>query len=175
MAVEIFSLTKSYNMAGWRIGFCLGNQRMIKALARIKSYLDYGAFQPIQIASIIALRDCEEEVGKIRAVYEKRRNLLVDGLNSAGWPLEMPKATMFVWAPIPEALRGFGSLEFSKLLLERALVAVLSRNRIWPGGRRLCALCAHREPSPHAPGPALHQKSFSATRSKLLYRWQFNC
>jgi alanine-synthesizing transaminase len=134
VAVEIFSMTKSYNMAGWRIGFCLGNQRMISALARIKSYLDYGAFQPIQIASIIALRDCEEEVVKIRAVYEKRRNLLVEGLNSAGWPLEMPKATMFVWAPIPEALRGLGSLEFSKLLLERALVAVSPGIGFGPAG-----------------------------------------
>jgi alanine-synthesizing transaminase len=134
VAVEIFSVTKSYNMAGWRIGFCLGNQRMIKALARIKSYLDYGAFQPIQIASIIALRDCEEEVAKIRAVYEKRRNLLVEGLNNAGWPLEKPKATMFVWAPIPEALRGIGSLEFSKLLLERALVAVSPGIGFGPAG-----------------------------------------
>jgi alanine-synthesizing transaminase len=134
VAVEIFSVTKSYNMAGWRIGFCLGNQRMIKALARIKSYLDYGAFQPIQIASIIALRDCEEEVVKIRAVYEKRRNLLVEGLNNAGWPLEKPKATMFVWAPIPEAMRGIGSLEFSKLLLERALVAVSPGIGFGPAG-----------------------------------------
>jgi alanine-synthesizing transaminase len=134
VAVEIFSMTKSYNMAGWRIGFCLGNPRMIHALARIKSYLDYGAFQPIQIASIIALRDCEEEVGKIRAVYEKRRNLLVEGLNAAGWPLEPPKATMFVWAPIPEALRGMGSLEYSKLLLERALVAVSPGIGFGPAG-----------------------------------------
>jgi alanine-synthesizing transaminase len=134
VAVEIFSMTKSYNMAGWRIGFCLGNARMIKALARIKSYLDYGAFQPIQIASIIALRDCEEEVGKIRAVYEKRRTLLVEGLNAAGWPIEMPKATMFVWAPIPEALRSMGSLEYSKLLLERALVAVSPGIGFGPAG-----------------------------------------
>jgi alanine-synthesizing transaminase len=121
-------------MAGWRIGFCLGNPRMIHALARIKSYLDYGAFQPIQIASIIALRDCEEDVGKIRAVYEKRRTLLVEGLNNAGWPLEMPKATMFVWAPIPEAQRAMGSLEFSKLLLERALVAVSPGIGFGPAG-----------------------------------------
>ena len=124
VAVEIFSMSKSYNMAGWRIGFCLGNQRMIKALARIKSYLDYGAFQPIQIASIIALRDCEDDVTKIRANYEKRRDLLVDGLNGAGWPVEKPRGTMFVWAQIPEQLRSLGSLEFSKQLLENALVAV---------------------------------------------------
>jgi alanine-synthesizing transaminase len=124
VAVEIFSMTKSYNMAGWRVGFCLGNQRMIHALSRIKSYLDYGNFQPIQIASIIALRDCEAEVPKICNVYEKRRNLLIEGLNQAGWPVEPPKASMFVWAPIPRPARTLGSLQFSKLLLQRALVAV---------------------------------------------------
>lgn len=124
IAVEIFSMSKSYNMAGWRVGFCLGNPKMIAALARIKSYLDYGVFQPIQIASIIALRDCEEDTAKICALYQKRRNLLVDGLNKAGWPVEKPKGSMFVWAPVPEQYRNLGSLEFSKLLLEKALVAV---------------------------------------------------
>ncbi len=124
VAVEIFSMTKSYNMAGWRVGFCLGNPKMIAALARIKSYLDYGIFQPIQIAAIIGLRDCEEEVGKICNVYERRRDLLIDGLNAAGWPLEKPKASMFVWAKIPEFFKGAGSLEFSKMMLEKALVAV---------------------------------------------------
>lgn len=124
VAVEIFSMTKSYNMAGWRVGFCLGNPKMIGALARIKSYLDYGIFQPIQIAAIIGLRDCEEEVSKICHVYERRRDLLVDGLNAAGWPVEKPKASMFVWAKIPGHFKGAGSLEFSKMLLEKALVAV---------------------------------------------------
>jgi len=124
VAVEIFSMSKSYNMAGWRVGFCVGNPRMIAALARIKSYLDYGVFQPIQIASIIALRECEEDTDKIRALYEKRRNLLVDGLNKAGWPVDRPKGSMFVWAPIPEQFRSLGSLDFSKLLLQKALVAV---------------------------------------------------
>ena len=124
VAVEIFSMSKSYNMAGWRIGFCLGNPKMVAALARIKSYLDYGVFQPLQIAAIIALRECEDETKKICALYEKRRNLLVDGLNKAGWPVERPKGSMFVWAPIPEPLRALGSLEFSKLLLQKALVAV---------------------------------------------------
>jgi alanine-synthesizing transaminase len=123
-AVEIFSMTKSYNMAGWRMGFVLGNRKMVSALARIKSYLDYGAFQPIQIASIIALRECEEETVKIRNVYQKRRDLLVTGLNRAGWPVAPPKGSMFVWAPIPEKFRGMGSLEFAKLILEKALVAV---------------------------------------------------
>ncbi len=124
VAVEIFSMSKSYNMAGWRIGFCLGNKKMIAALARIKSYLDYGVFQPLQIAAIIALRDCEEDTKKICHLYQKRRDLLVGGLHKAGWKVEPPKGSMFVWAPIPEQFRSLGSLEFSKLLLEKALVAV---------------------------------------------------
>jgi alanine-synthesizing transaminase len=124
VAVEIFSMSKSYNMAGWRVGFCLGNPKMIGALARIKSYLDYGVFQPIQIASIIALRECEEETHKICAVYQKRRDVLIHGLCRAGWHVEPPRGTMFVWAPLPERYKQMGSLEFSKLLLEKALVAV---------------------------------------------------
>jgi alanine-synthesizing transaminase len=124
VAVEIFSMSKSYNMAGWRVGFCLGNRKMIAALARIKSYLDYGVFQPIQIASIIALRECEEDTRKIRAIYQKRRDVLVTGLRRAGWHMEPPRGSMFVWAPVPEPFRSLGSLEFSKLLLEKAQVAV---------------------------------------------------
>ena len=124
VAVEIFSMSKSYNMAGWRVGFCLGNAKMIAALARIKSYLDYGVFQPIQIASIIALRECEEETHKICAMYQKRRDVLVHGLNRAGWPVEPPRGSMFLWAPLPERYRAAGSLEFAKLLMEKALVAV---------------------------------------------------
>lgn len=124
VAVEIYSMSKSFNMAGWRVGFCLGNRKMIAALARIKSYLDYGVFQPIQIASIVALRKCEEETQKICAVYQKRRDVLIDGLGRAGWQVEPPRATMFLWAPIPEQYRELGSVEFSKSLLEKALVAV---------------------------------------------------
>ena len=124
VAVEIFSLSKSYNMAGWRVGFCLGNPKMIAALARIKSYLDYGVFQPIQIASIIALRECEEDTRKICATYQKRRDVLITGLKRAGWPVEPPRGSMFVWAPLPEKHRALGSLEFAKLLLEKARVAV---------------------------------------------------
>jgi alanine-synthesizing transaminase len=124
IAVEIFSMSKSYNMAGWRVGYCLGNPRMIGALARIKSYLDYGVFQPIQIASIIALRECQEDTRKICAIYQKRRDVLVSGLERAGWPVEKPRGTMFVWAPLPERYRAGGSLEFAKLLMEKALVAV---------------------------------------------------
>jgi alanine-synthesizing transaminase len=124
VAVEIFSMSKSYNMAGWRVGYCLGNARMIAALARIKSYLDYGMFQPIQIASIIALRECDEDTKKIRDVYQHRVDVLIDSLCRAGWPVAKPKGSMFVWAPLPERFRSLGSLEFSKLLMEKALVAV---------------------------------------------------
>ncbi len=124
VAVEFFSMSKSYNMAGWRVGFCLGNAKMIAALARIKSYLDYGVFQPIQIASIVALRECEEETHKICSLYQTRRDVLVDGLCRAGWPVERPRGTMFLWAPIPERFQSLGSLEFSKQLLDNALVAV---------------------------------------------------
>jgi alanine-synthesizing transaminase len=124
VAVEIFSLSKSYNMAGWRVGFCVGNRRMIGALARIKSYLDYGVFQPIQIASIIALRECEEDTRKICATYQRRRDVLITGLKRAGWPVEPPRGSMFVWAPVPERYRPIGSLEFAKLLLQEAQVAV---------------------------------------------------
>jgi alanine-synthesizing transaminase len=124
VAVEIFSMSKSYDMAGWRVGYCLGNARLIAALARIKSYLDYGVFQPIQIASIVALRECDEDTNRIRATYQKRRDVLVEGLCRAGWPVESPQGTMFLWAPLPERYRGIGSLEFSKLLMEKALVGV---------------------------------------------------
>jgi len=124
VAVEIYSLSKSYNMAGWRVGFCLGNPKMIHALGRIKSYLDYGVFQPIQIASIIALRECDEDVYKIAALYQKRRDTLVSGLLRAGWAVTPPRGSMFVWAPVPEPYRAAGSLEFAKALMEKALVAV---------------------------------------------------
>ena len=124
VAVEIYSLSKSFNMAGWRVGFCLGNRRMIGALARIKSYLDYGIFQPIQIASVIALRECSEDTDKIRATYQKRRDVLIAGLKRAGWDVAPPRGSMFVWAPIPEPFRAMGSLEFAKLMMSKALVAV---------------------------------------------------
>jgi alanine-synthesizing transaminase len=124
IGIEIYSMSKSFNMAGWRVGFCLGNRKLIGALARIKSYLDYGIFQPIQIASIIALRECGKETKKICSTYQKRRDLLVTGLKRAGWPVEAPRGSMFVWAPIPEQHRALGSLEFAKLLMQKALVAV---------------------------------------------------
>jgi alanine-synthesizing transaminase len=124
VGVEFFSMTKSYSMAGWRVGFCLGNQKIVGALTKIKSYLDYGMFQPIQIASIVALRGPQGCVEEIRKTYESRRNVLIKGLHGAGWDVEPPKATMFVWAEIPEPFRGIGSLEFTKLLLKGGGVAV---------------------------------------------------
>lgn len=124
VAVEFFSLSKSYNMPGWRVGFCCGNAELINALARIKSYLDYGTFTPIQVAAIAALEGDQQCVTDIRDMYWRRRDVLCDGLNELGWPVTPPKATMFVWAPIPEAYREMGSLEFSKKLLLDAQVAV---------------------------------------------------
>ncbi len=124
IAVEFFSLSKSYNMPGWRVGFMAGNRTLVAALARIKSYLDYGTFTPIQVAAIAALEGPQDVVREITSMYQSRRDVLCDGLNNIGWKVERPKATMFVWAPIPEAYRNMGSLEFSKKLLQEAKVAV---------------------------------------------------
>src|SRR3989442_674033 len=124
VGVEIFSTSKSYNMPGWRLGFVCGNARMIHALARIKSSLDYGAFQPIQIAGIIALEGDQSVVADIVEVHRRRRDVLVDGLNKLGWSVPKPKGTMFVSAPIPEPFRTMGSLEVAKLLIQEAKVAV---------------------------------------------------
>ena len=124
VAVEFFTLSKSYNMPGWRVGFCCGNKDLLAALSRIKSYFDYGLFTPIQVAAIKALDEGDESVEQIRLLYQSRRDVLVNGLNSAGWKVESPKATMFLWAKIPSILRSLGSLEFSKKLLAEAKVAV---------------------------------------------------
>lgn len=124
VGVEFFTLSKSYNMPGWRVGFAVGNRKMIAALTRLKSYLDYGMFQPIQIAAIIALNGPQECVEEIRAMYEERRNVLIESFSRSGWDIAKPKATMFVWARIPEAYKHMKSLEFSKLLLDKAKVAV---------------------------------------------------
>ena len=124
LGVEFFSLSKSYNMPGWRIGFAVGNREIIHALARIKSYLDYGIFQPLQIAAIHALNGPQECVEKICMTYQKRRDALVDGLDRVGWKIKKPKGTMFVWAEIPEPAKRMGSVEFSKFLLQEAKVAV---------------------------------------------------
>ncbi|MGD9505647.1 MAG: aminotransferase class I/II-fold pyridoxal phosphate-dependent enzyme [Syntrophobacteraceae bacterium] len=124
VGVEFFSLSKSYSMAGWRVGFCVGHPEIIAALTRMKSYLDYGVYQPIQIAAIIALNGDQSCVGEIVSVYKSRRDALVDGLNRVGWTMEKPKGTMFVWAPIPEQFAKMGSVEYSKFLIREAKVAV---------------------------------------------------
>jgi alanine-synthesizing transaminase len=124
VGVEFFTLSKSYNMPGWRVGFAVGNRRIIAALTRIKSYLDYGMFQPIQIASIIALNGPQECVQDIVGTYRSRRDVLCDGLSRVGWKVDKPRGTMFVWARIPDQHRAMGSLEFSKFLLDKARVAV---------------------------------------------------
>ncbi|MEN8195521.1 MAG: LL-diaminopimelate aminotransferase [Pseudomonadota bacterium] len=124
IAVEFSSLSKTYSMPGWRIGFAAGNKRLIAALARIKSYLDYGAFTPVQVAAAAALNGPQDCVDEIRALYKERRDVLIDGLSAAGWNVPSPTSTMFAWAPIPPAFAHMGSLEFSKLLLREAKVAV---------------------------------------------------
>jgi alanine-synthesizing transaminase len=124
VGVELFSLSKSYNMPGWRVGFALGNAEMLAALARLKSYFDYGVFQPIQIAAIIALNESQDCVRETVEIYRKRRDTLIHGLKRVGWEIEKPKGTMFVWAEIPKPFKKMGSIEFSKLLLREGLVAV---------------------------------------------------
>ncbi len=124
VGVEFYTLSKGYNMPGWRVGFMVGNREIIQALARVKSYQDYGMFQPIQIAATIALNGPTDCVEEIRQTYKVRRDVMCEGLTRIGWPVEPPKATMFVWAEIPDRYKALGSLEFSKLLLEKAKVAV---------------------------------------------------
>ncbi len=124
VAVEFFTLSKSYNMAGWRVGFMVGNAELVSALARIKSYHDYGTYTPIQVASVIALEGPQDCVEEVRQQYQRRRDVLAKGLIEAGWPIEIPKASMYIWAKIPEAYAALGSLEFAKKLLLEAKVAV---------------------------------------------------
>jgi alanine-synthesizing transaminase len=124
VAVEFFTMSKSYNMAGWRIGFMVGNADLVNALARIKSYHDYGTFTPLQVAAIAALEGDQQCVSDIAATYQRRRDVLFRGLGEAGWAVELPKASMYIWARIPEPYRALGSLEFSKQLLAKAKVSV---------------------------------------------------
>ena len=136
VGVELYTLSKSHAMAGWRVGFAVGNREMIGALAKLKSYLDYGTFQPIQIASIIALNEGDEFVDEVNAIYLRRRDALVDGLNRAGWKLTKPQGTMFVWAEIPGPYEHLGSMEFAIELLEKAKVAVSPGIGFGPSGDR---------------------------------------
>lgn len=134
VAVEIYSLTKSFSMAGWRVGFMLGNAEVVGALARLKSYLDYGTFQPIQIASIVAMNEAPDYPREVNAVYLGRRDALCDGLARVGWNIPKPKGTMFVWAPLPEPYEEMGSLEFCKMLVQEGKVAVSPGVGFGPGG-----------------------------------------
>jgi len=134
VAVEFVSLSKSHSMAGWRLGFCAGNEAVVQGLTRLKSYLDYGIFQPIQIAGIIALNECDDAPPTVAEVYRRRRDVLCEGLARAGWPVPRPRGTMFVWAPIPELFAALGSLEFAKLLLGEGGVAVSPGIGFGPSG-----------------------------------------
>jgi alanine-synthesizing transaminase len=134
VAVELYTLTKSFSMAGWRVGFLVGNAAIVSALTKLKSYLDYGTFQPIQIASIVAMNEAPDYPQEICAAYQARRDALCDGLNRIGWPVVPPRGTMFVWAPIPEPYREMGSLEFAKFLVQEAEVAVSPGVGFGPGG-----------------------------------------
>ena len=124
IAVEFTSLSKTYSMPGWRVGFAAGNEKLIAALSRIKSYVDYGAFTPIQVAATAALNGPQDCVDEVRRIYKERRDVLIDGLHRAGWDVPVPEATMFVWAPLPEKYGNLGSLAFSKQLMAQARVAV---------------------------------------------------
>jgi alanine-synthesizing transaminase len=134
IAVEIYSLTKSFSMAGWRMGFLVGNERIVNALYRLKSYLDYGSFQPIQIAATVAMNEVPDHPREVNAIYQRRRDALVDGLNRIGWHVDRPAGTMFLWAPIPEPYREMSSLEFATMLVQEARVAVSPGDGFGPGG-----------------------------------------
>jgi alanine-synthesizing transaminase len=134
VAVELYTMTKSFSMAGWRVGFMVGNAEIVAALGKLKSYLDYGTFQPIQIAATVAMNEASDYPRFVNEVYETRRNALVDGLHRIGWDVEPPKGTMFVWAPIPEPYREMGSLEFATLLVKDAHVATSPGFGFGPGG-----------------------------------------
>ena len=134
VAVELYTLTKSFSMAGWRVGFLVGNAEIVGALAKLKSYLDYGTFQPIQIAATVAMNEASDYPTQVNAIYEARRNALIEGLNRIGWEVEPPQGTMFVWAPIPEPYREMGSLEFATLLVKEAHVATSPGFGFGPGG-----------------------------------------
>jgi alanine-synthesizing transaminase len=134
VAVELYTMTKSFSMAGWRVGFMVGNAEIVQALTKLKSYLDYGTFQPIQIAAIVAMNEAPDYPRQINAIYESRRDALCEGINRIGWDLVPPKGTMFVWAPIPEAYREMGSLEFAKYLVQEANVATSPGVGFGPGG-----------------------------------------
>ena len=135
-AVELYSMTKSFSMAGWRVAFLLGNKEVVGALTKLKSYLDYGTFQPIQIAATVTMNEAADYPAEVNAVYESRRNAMVDGLARIGWAVERPRGTMFVWAPIPEAYAEMGSIEFATLIVKECDVAVSPGVGFGPAGDR---------------------------------------
>ena len=165
VAVEFFTMSKSYNMAGWRVGFMVGNRDLVDALARIKSYHDYGTFTPIQVAAIVALEGPQDCVAEIALKYQKRRDVLVKGLHEAGWMVDNPKASMYVWAKIPDAYAAAGSLEFTKKLLARGQGRGVARRRLRRVRRRPRALRADRERGPHPAGGARRQGDVPPRRS----------
>jgi alanine-synthesizing transaminase len=134
VAVELYTMTKSFSMAGWRVGFLLGNAEVVAALAKLKSYLDYGTFQPIQIAATVAMNEAPDFPAEVNEIYRSRRDALVDGLARVGWEIERPRGTMFVWAPIPAPYEELGSIDFAKLLVRDAKVAVSPGVGFGPGG-----------------------------------------
>ncbi len=154
VGVEFFSMSKSFNMPGWRVGFAVGNPALVGALRKMKSYLDYGIFQPLQIASIVALNELEHEVQVICDMYQQRRDVLVRGLQRLGWPVQMPKGTMFVWAPIPEQYRAMGSSGVLQACTQRSQSGRVTRDRVWRRRGSARPLCPDRERPPHASGPA---------------------
>ena len=181
IAVEIYSLSKSFNMAGWRVGFCLGNRKLIGALARIKSYLDYGIFQPIQIASIIALRECGGATKKICATYQERRDVLIKGLKRAGWPVEPPRGSMFVWAPIPEKHRAHRIARILETADGKSTGGRIARHRlrtsrrrprpIRPGGKRASHQASHQiDPAVSEVAHALVRAVFALLRTQSCER-----
>ncbi|STS84196.1 PLP-dependent aminotransferase YfdZ [Klebsiella pneumoniae] len=174
VAVEFFTLSKSYNMAGWRIGFMVGNKTLVNALARIKSYHDYGTFTPLQVAAIAALEGDQQCVRDIAEQYKRRRDVLVKGLHEAGWMVECPKASMYVWAKIPEPYAAMGSLEFAKKLLNEAKVCVSPGIGFGDYGDTHVRLRPDREPGPYAPGDPRYQgdvpRGWSAGLRELALR-----
>jgi alanine-synthesizing transaminase len=134
VALELYTLTKSFSMAGWRVAFLVGNAEIVQALTKLKSYLDYGTFQPIQIAAIVAMNEAPDYPLHVNQIYQGRRDALCDGLNRIGWEVHRPKGTMFVWAPIPEPYREMGSLEFSRYLVQEGKVATSPGVGFGPGG-----------------------------------------
>ena len=166
VCVELYTLTKSFSMAGWRVGFMVGNAEVVAALADLKKYLDYGTFQPIQIASIVAMNEAPDYPKQVCEIYQGRRDALIDGLARIGWEIEKPQGTMFVWAPIPEPYADMGSLEFALMLVRGGQGGRLPGRRLRPRRRGLRALRPRRERAAHRPGRAGHPQGASPSSAE---------